>query len=327
MNGRYLRQTALPEVGVEGQTRLGQARVLVMGAGGLGCPVLLYLAGAGVGYLRIVDGDRVELGNLHRQVLYGQSDLGRYKVEAARDALLTRNPEIRIEARAHWLQPGNVADLIEGMDLVVDAGDNRAVTYVLDDACSAAGVPLVSASALELHGHVGVFCGRAPSYRAVFPEMPQNAANCNTSGVLGPIVGLFGSLQAQLALQLLLDIQPDPSGILWRFDARRGNFSRIDFSSAPTPEGALLHFLCPEELPPEAQVLELRSAAEALKPVVPGALRVLPGELVGFLSQLDSDHPVVPACQAGLRAWRAARQLQEAGFSCPGVLAMDFFRD
>src|ERR1700681_1277921 len=175
---RYSRQTILPEVGAAGQARLRGASVLVIGAGGLGSPVLQYLCAAGVGRLLIVDHDRVEESNLHRQPLYRMTDLGRPKVYAARAALLQANPEVRIDALEERLTAANAARLVAMADVVIDAADSFAVTYVLSDRCQRTNTPLVSASVLGLSGYVGAFCGGAPSYRAVFPEMPRAAGSC-----------------------------------------------------------------------------------------------------------------------------------------------------
>jgi molybdopterin/thiamine biosynthesis adenylyltransferase len=196
MSDRYARQSILPEVGAEGQARLGAAVVVVVGAGGLGCAVLQYLAAAGVGRLMIVDHDRVEESNLHRQPLYRMTDLGRPKVHAARAALLQANPEVSIDTLAERLTAANAARLVGMADAVIDAADSFAVTYVLSDACQRANTPLVSASVLGLSGYVGAFCGGAPSYRAVFPEMPRAAGSCAEAGVLGTAVGVMGTLQA-----------------------------------------------------------------------------------------------------------------------------------
>ena len=173
MINRYSRQTILPEVGAAGQARLHDARVLVIGAGGLGCAVLQYLCAAGVGRLVIVDHDRVEESNLHRQPTYRMSDVGLLKAPAARTALLDSNPEIQIEAVSERLTPANAAHLVAAADLIVDAADSFAVTYMLSDECHRQPKALVSASVLGFTGYVGAFCGGAPSYRAVFPEMPR----------------------------------------------------------------------------------------------------------------------------------------------------------
>ena len=208
MTDRYARQIVLPQVGSEGQARLSAASVLVVGAGGLGCPVLQYLAGAGTGRMIVVDHDRVEESNLHRQPLYTMADIGSPKALTARAALLRFNPTIEVEAVAERLTPENVERLVADADVVVDAADSLAATYVLSDTCRQLVKPLVSASAVGLSGYVGAFCAGAPSYRAVFPEMPARTANCASAGVLGSTVAILGSVQAQFVLQLILAIAP-----------------------------------------------------------------------------------------------------------------------
>ena len=194
---RYARQIALPEVGPAGQDRLRAARVLVVGAGGLGVPVLHYLAGAGVGSITVVDGDRVEEANLHRQPLYRMDDLGRSKAEAAAQALRALNPDVVTQPQTRWLDPACAPDLVAEADVVLDCADTFAASLTLSDACRDADLPLISGSALGLTGYAGGFCGGAPSLRAVFPDLPQTAASCASAGVLGPVVAMIGAVQAQ----------------------------------------------------------------------------------------------------------------------------------
>ncbi|MBS0538601.1 MAG: HesA/MoeB/ThiF family protein, partial [Proteobacteria bacterium] len=164
---RYARQTVLAEVGAAGQAKLAAATVLVVGAGGLGCPVVQYLAGAGVGRLIVVDHDTVEESNLHRQPLYAMADIGASKAEAARAAIARFNPAVTVDAVVERLTPQNAGRLVARADIVIDAADSFAVTYILSDVCQAAGKPMISASVIGLSGYVGVFCGGGPSYRAV----------------------------------------------------------------------------------------------------------------------------------------------------------------
>ena len=175
---RYSRQTILPEVGAAGQRRWRGASVLVIGVGGLGSAVLQYLCAAGIGRLIIVDHDRVEESNLHRQPIYRMSDVGSLKAQAARAVLLGANPEVQIEAVCERLTPANVQRLVAGVDVVVDAADSFAVTYVVSDECLRVKTPLISASVLGLSGYVGAFCASAPSYRAVFPGRAKNILSC-----------------------------------------------------------------------------------------------------------------------------------------------------
>lgn len=322
MNERYARQTVLPEVGAAGQARLGGATVLVVGAGGLGCAVLSYLAAAGVGQLVIVDHDRVEESNLHRQPLYRMSDLGRPKVEAAAAALGGLNPAVRVVGHAVRLTPANAEALVAAADVVIDAADSFAVTYVLSDACRAAGRALVSASVVGLAGYVGVFCGAAPSYRAVFPDMPRAAGSCAESGVLGTAVGTLGALQAHLALALLLEWQPPVSGRLLSIDFRTLHLGGFSFSGAAEPAGAPLAFIAPAAVQEHDVVIDLRSLAET--PVSPfaGALRLELQALERRQVTLPDAPRIVLCCRSGLRAWRAARALEQQGRTNLALIAL-----
>src|SRR5690242_12287403 len=230
MTDRYSRQIVLPEVGTAGQARLAAATVLVAGAGGLGCPVLQYLCAAGVGRLLIVDHDRVDESNLHRQPLYRMSDLGAPKAQAAAAAMRLLNPQVEAEGAVERLTPLNVAGWVSRADITVDAADSLALTYMLSDECLRQGKPLVSASALGLSGYVGAFCGGAPSYRAVFPDMPRQAGSCATAGVLGTAVGVMGTLQAQMVLSLLLGLESSVLGQLVTVDFRTLRFGGFSFS-------------------------------------------------------------------------------------------------
>ncbi|MGH8325532.1 MAG: HesA/MoeB/ThiF family protein, partial [Steroidobacteraceae bacterium] len=261
MTERYARQMVLPEVGPEGQARLAAATVLVAGAGGLGCPVLEYLCAAGVGRLLIVDHDRVDESNLHRQPLYRMSDIGQTKARAAAAAMSLLNPQVIAEGAVERLTPVNAAGWVSRADVIVDAADSLALTYMLSDECLRQGKPLVSASVLGLSGYVGAFCGGAPSYRAVFPEMPRQAGSCALSGVLGTAVGVMGTLQAHLTLAILVQLEPTVLGQLTSVDFRTLRFSGFSFASAREPSGPALRFIAPEEVRATDLVIDLRSLA------------------------------------------------------------------
>jgi len=250
MSNRYLRQTILPEVGPEGQARLGAATVLVVGAGGLGCAVLQYLTAAGVGRLIILDHDRVEESNLHRQPLYRMSDLGQPKVHAARAALEALNPGTRIEAVFERLSSVNAMSLVSAAEVVIDAADSFAVTYLLSDTCQRLRKPLVSASVLGLTGYVGAFCGGAPSYRAVFPELPRSAGSCAESGVLGTAVGVqpsipfiaaseVGSADIVIDLRSLTETPVSPFATALRLEVEALENAQLQF-----PSGARVVLCC-----------------------------------------------------------------------------------
>jgi molybdopterin/thiamine biosynthesis adenylyltransferase/rhodanese-related sulfurtransferase len=308
----------LPEVGALGQAQLAAASVLVVGAGGLGSPVLAALAGAGVGRLTVLDHDRVEESNLHRQPLYRMADLGRLKVEAARDALLAANPSVEIIGLPARLGVADAPELVTDAHLVLDCADSLAATYVLSDACHARGKPLVSASVLGFSGYVGAFCGGGPSYRAVFPDMPDAVGSCATNGVLGSAVAILGGLQAHLALQLILGITPSPLGRLVSVDLRTLAFGGFAFHGAVEPPGPAIPFVARDELAPDDLVVDLRGLLEAPVPVTPDALRLGQDEI----GQVPAGRRVVLCCASGIRAHRAARQLAERGLRDVAVLAL-----
>jgi sulfur-carrier protein adenylyltransferase/sulfurtransferase len=319
---RYSRQTILPEVGAAGQARLRGASVLVIGAGGLGSPVLQYLCAAGVGCVTIVDHDRVEESNLHRQPLYRMSDVGSLKAQAAREALLGANPGVRIEAICERLTPANVRRLVAGMDVVIDAADSFAVTYVVSDECQRVKTPLISASVLGLSGYVGAFCGGAPTYRAVFPEMPRQAGTCATAGVLGTAVGVMGTLQAHMALSLLLGLQPAVLGQLVTVDFRTMRFGGFSFAGAGEPSDAAIPFIAADQVDNTDLVIDLRSLTEAPVSPIAAALRIEVDAVEGAAGEgLPRAPRVVLCCRTGVRAWRAARALQRRGHANVALIA------
>ncbi|WP_435660352.1 ThiF family adenylyltransferase [Leisingera caerulea] len=315
---RYARQMILPEVGAEGQERLAIAHVLVVGAGGLGCPVLQYLGGAGVGRITVMDGDLVEESNLHRQVLYSMADLGRPKAEAARQHLLAANPALHVSALVQALDAANAPAIVAAADLVVDAADSFAVSYILSDECLRQGKTLISASALGQSGYAGGFCGGGPSLRAVFPDLPAQAATCATAGVMGPAVGMIGALQAQLALKALLNHQPSPRGQLFIFRLQDLQVSSFRFDGAEEPEEAL-PFIAASHICPEDTVIELRDAAEAPRLPAPQARRISRADLLA--AGLPRKARIVLCCRTGLRAWGAAQDLRQAGYIDLALLA------
>ena len=303
---RYARQMILPEVGTAGQSRLAQARVLVIGAGGLAAPVLPLLAGAGVGHITLVDGDRVSLSNLHRQTLFAEADCGQPKAEVAAQRCRSLNSEITVAAVTQALTPATAPAYVANADLVLDCADSYAVSYLLSDICRAATVPLLSASVLGLGGYVGGFCGGAPSLRAVFPDAPDSGASCETAGVLGPVVGMIGAMQAQMALTVLLELSPSPLGQVVQFDAQGFRASSFRFDGAPEPDGPFA-FVAATELCENDHIIELRADGAALHP----AARRLAGDDIAQHLPPTSDTRLALCCATGLRAWRAAEQIRD----------------
>ncbi len=304
---RYVRQTLLPEVGPNGQARLAAAHVLVVGAGGLAAPVLPLLAGAGIGRITILDGDTVDLSNLHRQTLFAEADCGKPKAEIAAARCGALNGDIKVLGRKQALTSANSAEFVRQADVVLDCADSYAASYILSDTCLAQGKPLISASVLGLSGYVGGFCGGAPSLRAMFPDAPDSGASCATAGVLGPVVGAVGALQAQMALNLILGLKPSPLGQMVQFDGRTLRSSTFRFDDAPEPT-TCFRFLSPSELTADDQIIELRDADEAPEAIHPDALRVPANEL----KKIDPNKGkrLALCCATGLRAWRAAESIK-----------------
>jgi molybdopterin/thiamine biosynthesis adenylyltransferase/rhodanese-related sulfurtransferase len=311
-DARYARQMALAEVGGAGQQRIGSASVLVVGAGGLGCAVLPYLCAAGMGRLIVVDHDRVEESNLHRQPLYRVADIGQRKAEVARAALTALNPLVGVRAVCERLTPANAPALVASADIVVDAADSFAVTYILNDECMRVGKPLVSASVIGLSGYVGAFCGRAPSYRAVFPELPLQAASCATAGVLGTAVGVIGTLQAQVVLSLILELTPSVAGRMITGDLRTLHFSEFSFMFAQEDHRGF-RFISRDDVSANDLTVELRSTQEAPVPAFASCLRADVEHIESVKEKLATDTRVVLCCRTGLRAWRAAERLRASG--------------
>ena len=233
---RYSRHLVLPEVGIEGQEKLKAARVLIVGAGGLGSPLGLYLAAAGIGTLGLVDFDEIDETNLQRQVLYGQSDVGRAKLEVAIERLTEINPFIRINAHPARLDSGNAMEIVGDYDVVVDGSDNFPTRYLVNDACVLAGKPNVYGSIYRFEGQVSVFWGaNGPCYRCLFPEPPPPGLvpSCAEGGVLGVLPGIIGSLQANEAIKLVLGKGDSITGRLLVFDALGTEFRELRLKKDP----------------------------------------------------------------------------------------------
>jgi sulfur-carrier protein adenylyltransferase/sulfurtransferase len=239
---RYARQLRLPQVGEAGQARLAAAKVVVLGAGGLGAPAALYLAAAGVGQLTLIDDDKVERSNLHRQIIHADARVGMAKTESARIALQALNPRIHIETRTERLQPDNVERLLAGHDMLIDGADNFPARYLLAAASLRLKLPMVYGAVERFTGLLSVFDPRradSPCYRCLFPEPPAaaDAPNCSEAGVLGVLPGIVGLLQATEALKLILGLGEPMVGRLLSFDALGMHFRETRLPRDPTCAG------------------------------------------------------------------------------------------
>ncbi len=231
---RYNRQILMPDFDIAGQEKLAAAHVLVLGLGGLGCPAALYLGAAGVGQLTLADGDEVELSNLQRQIAHGDADIGRSKAASAAESIHAINPEVRVSVVARRLDAESMNDCCARVDVVLDASDNYATRFALNRACIRAGVPLVSAAAVRGEGQLAVFAPASggPCYRCLYPE--ENAEPleaCSDSGVLAPVVGVLGALQAMEAIKLLSGYGEPLSGALLVADLATMHWQRLSVAA------------------------------------------------------------------------------------------------
>lgn len=350
---RYARHLALPKMGLEGQRRLREARVLCVGAGGLGSPVALYLAAAGVGTLGLVDDDVVDLTNLQRQILHGTRDVGRSKLDSAQDRLRDVNPHVEVVGHPVRLSSANALEIFADYDVVVDGTDNFPTRYLVNDACVLSGKPNVYGSVFRWEGQVSVFAAPGgPCYRCLFrePPPPGLVPNCAEGGVLGVLPGIIGSLQAMETLKLLLGAGETLVGRLVIFDALEMAWREVALSRNPdcpvcgdTPsQTGLIDYdvfcglgVASGADEPEVEALEARelsrrlSGGEAIALVdvretwewqvgnldAHGALLIPLAELPDRLSEIPGDRPVVLVCRSGHRSLTAARRLLEAGFA------------
>ena len=231
---RHARHISLPNVGVEGQKRLSESSVLIVGAGGLGSPASLYLAAAGVGRLGLIDNDAVDVSNLQRQILHATPDVGRPKVESAKETLQALDPNVSLEVFHERLHPGNVLERFEGWDLIIDGTDNLPSRYLIDDACSLLGLPWIYGSVFRFEGQVSLFNhDGGPCYRDLFPEPPPPEAvpTCSEAGVFGVLPGIIGLLQATEAIKLLLGMETSLSGALLLYDAQSMTMNTLRFEA------------------------------------------------------------------------------------------------
>jgi sulfur-carrier protein adenylyltransferase/sulfurtransferase len=360
---RYARHFVLPDFGMLGQERLKNGSVLVVGAGGLGSPVLLYLAAAGVGRIGIIDADKVDDSNLQRQVLYTTKDIGTYKVKAAKKRLLALNPHIQIEIYSHALTSANALKIINLYDVVADGTDNFATRYLVNDACVLCGKVNVYASIFRFEGQVSVFNfthkngERGVNYRDLFPAPPPPdlVPNCAEGGVLGVLPGIIGSMQANEVLKIVSGVGEPLAGRLFVFDAASFSTRVLKVFKNPnyTPLKELIDYdiFCAAPQPPKGepvqdleslsvqelynwktqnvdfQLIDVREAYEYEVGNLGGVLTPLP-ILSEKVNLIERNKPVVVHCKSGARSAKAIAQLKLLGFKNllnlqGGILAYD----
>jgi adenylyltransferase/sulfurtransferase len=343
---RYSRHLTLPGVGVEGQLRLRAASVLLVGAGGLGSPLGIYLAAAGVGRIGLVEFDVVDLSNLQRQILYGSSDIGRSKLQLARRRLHELNPHVKIECHEARLSAANALELLRAYDLVIDGTDNFPTRYLVSDACVLLGKPNVYGSIFRFEGQVSVFWAeKGPCYRCLFPEPPPpgSVPNCAEGGVLGVLPGTIGTLQATEAIKLILGRGDSLIGRLLLFDALEMRFRELKLRKDPDcpacGERATLRELIDYEAacaaPAETSAFEIGvqelkgRLGQARPPLLvdvrtpqewaicrlDGARLIPVLELPDRVQELDPGREIVFYCHLGARSGRAAAFLAQRGFA------------
>ena len=332
---RYSRQMILPEIGEAGQQKLQNARVLVIGAGGLGCPVLQNLAAAGVGYIGIVDGDVVDETNLHRQLLYTLKDCGNSKAETAKTAILELNPEITVNVFPEFFNIENAFKIVNDYEIIVDCTDMLTVRYLINDVAVVKKIPVVYASIYKFEGQVSVFNYKnGPSYRCLFPEQERlNAgSNCEESGVLGILPNTLGTFQATEVLKIILEIGTVLSGKLLIYDALNFQTQIIDFSKNSKAiekgfiNGSLLlnskkqvGDLTPEVFLEKCNqlgivVIDVRELEETPEFKGENVIRIPLNVLEDYSKKLNKNQEIVLFCQTGQRSQTALNYLKKSGF-------------
>ncbi len=349
---RYSRHLIMPEVGMEGQRKLKAARVLCIGAGGLGAPATMYLAAAGVGTLGIVDFDTVDASNLHRQIIYGTPDVGRRKLEASRDRLTAMNPSVTVVMHEVALTSKNALDVLRDYDIVVDGTDNFQTRYLVNDACVLLGIPNAYGSIFRFDGQASVFAVKGgPCYRCLYPEPPPPGLvpSCAEGGVLGVLPGVVGIIQATEAIKLILGVGQPLIGRLLLYDALQMRFRELKlrrdvecpvcgdnptirelidydaFCGVTPPSAAPVSTGIPEVTAEELHaqidsgkdvfILDVREPNEYQICRIAGSTLIPLGEVAARSAELDRNRDMVVHCKMGGRSARAVALLQERGFT------------
>lgn len=329
---RYIRQTVLTDFGPEKQQLLSRAKVLVVGVGGLGIPVLQYLSAMGVGTLGMVEQDIIELSNLQRQVLYGEEDLGKQKIQVAFEKLKRLNSETNLKCHDTFLTRANALEILKDYDLIVDASDNFATRYLVNDACVILDKPFVSGAIHGFEGQVSVFNYKdGPTYRCLFPAVPEqeNIPDCNTNGVLGVIPGIIGSFQALEAVKVITETGEIMSGILLLYNGLDQSVRKIKFPTVlrnkqrknlePNYEPILCEM---EELlsvhslyrllndSGHISIIDVRTSKEFSQEAIEGARNVPLEELPVYFKSNPVEQPIYFICQSGIRSQQAIQILK-----------------
>lgn len=328
---RYVRQTILSSIGSFGQAKLQKSKVLCVGAGGLGSPVISYLAAAGVGTLGIIDYDRVEITNLHRQIIHKETELGIEKVKSAASFIMNLNSQVQVIEHNQRLNEENALSIISNYDVIIDGSDNFSTRYLVNDACVILEIPLIFGSVLKFDGQVSTFDSSiGPCYRCVFPKPPSpaNSMNCAIAGVLGSVCGTVGSLMATEAIKTLIGITPTLVGQLLTYDATTSSFDKITVQknrncvlcSKPKEQRRLLgnyqescgefSSLTPLELEQflktdsDIQLIDVRTEAEYEQGFIPGAINIPSGNFMEVASRfnLKIEDSVILYCKSGVRS-------------------------
>lgn len=340
---RYSRHLSLQEVGVPGQEKLKAAKVLLVGAGGLGSPAALYLAASGVGTIGVIDNDKVDVSNLQRQVLYDTQSVGRSKAEAAKQRLLGLNPEIELVAHPVELRAANVRDIFSNYDIVLDGTDRFTTRYLSNDACVILRKPLVSAAIHRFEGQAMTYVpGRGPCYRCLFPEPPADGVvpNCAEAGVLGVLPGVMGTIQATEAIKLIVGVGEPLLGRLLTYDALAMRFEEFRFSRrhdcavcgdqpsirapADLAEACSVEVtdrvlrLAPSDLwpmLPEVAIIDVREPKEFAVSHLPGAVNIPVGQMQQRVAEVPSGRTAVFICRSGARSLTASAIATRAGLT------------
>jgi len=330
---RYNRQIILPEIGEAGQDKLSKAKVLVIGAGGLGASILPYLAAAGVGEIGIVDDDVIEISNLHRQVIYKSSAVGKCKAKEAKAMIAELNPLVKVNAITEKLSGKNAISLFENYDIIVDATDNIAIKYLINDACLITNKPMVYGSVFRFQGQVSVFnYQNGPTYRCLYPDENTQSANCEDAGVIGITVGIIGQLQANEVIKMILEIGNVLSGKIVVYSILNNEQQKYDFDKSDVQlmtkeifdkkyskeeyrvEEVKFEAVLDEINIPEVLFLDVRNSDELPKISLINQIRIPLMNLENEMEKLDKNQTIYVFCQSGIRSKVAAELLQKHQF-------------